>query len=113
MKVTRDWMGFTTVEDNNKKVTLANHIFKEVFRLTELLLTCSDIERVGVEEEQFSIKAEREELGILLTIRQNKSIMVNDNIYRRAHAYDIIFVDNNDMGIFISQSKNNIPEEEQ
>ncbi|MGL4453307.1 MAG: hypothetical protein ACRCTZ_19265 [Sarcina sp.] len=111
MKVTRDWMGFTSVENSDKKVTMANHIFEEAFRLTQLLLSNSDIEKAGVEDEQFRIKAEQEELGILLTIKQNKSVMTGEDIYRRTHKYDIIFIDNNDMGKFISQAKNNIPKE--
>lgn len=106
MRVTKDWMGFTEIEDNNKKVKVANHIFDEAYKLIKLVDSNDEINKCGIKNDNFKLDVTREEFGILVVIRQNKSIMTGEDIYRNTHKYDIIFIDNDDMYKFHLQAQN-------
>ena len=111
MRVVRDWMGFTEIEDNSKKVKVANHIFEQMFDLIKTVNSSKGITECKIENDNLSLKVEREEFGIVVIIRQNKNIMTGESIYRKTHKYDIIFIDNEDMHKFYTQANNNIPKE--
>lgn len=107
MKVNRNWLGFTTFEDDSKVVKLPDNIANEIYKMYSLM--CKDgenIKKCSKETDNFMIKAEKEECGVIITIKQ-QVFKKYDGLLSpiKSMKYDIIFIHEFDSDNFIKEFK--------